>query len=125
MKNVEESSRVPCAGLPRSFRVPFEARLRRLVLTVVLFAGPCIDAGVIQVSMGDNAGPFLNGPAGGSGSIWNDWRSLDGPLQDSIGAVTPVTFTTGGDGPHGDWWCDLGLLSSGSHGDDGIANPLW
>ena len=79
---------------------------------------------MIQVSLGDNASPTLQGPTGGTGSTWNDWRSLESGLKDSTGISTPVTFTAGGDGPHGDWWCDLGLLASGSHVDDGVSRPL-
>lgn len=94
------------------------------IITASLLAGLDAEAGVIQVSMGDNAGPSLQGPAGGGGSIWNDWCSSETALMDSTGAITPVIFTAGGEGPHGDWWCDLRLLASGSHVDDGVSSPL-
>lgn len=100
------------------------ARLRTLVLTAPLLASPSLDARVIQMSLGDNASPTLRGAAGGTGNTWNDWRTLESGLKDSTGINTTVTFTAGGDGPYGDWWCDLELLASGSHVDDGVTSPL-
>lgn len=99
-------------------------RLRWAAASAALLAGPSLHAGVIQVSLGDNAGPALYGPAGGRGTIWNDWRSLDSGLKDSTGALTPVTFMAEGEGPHGDWWCDIALLASGAHVDEGASKPL-
>ncbi len=124
MIEAKENPGPPCADSPGFNSALAAARLRGFILLVCLLAGPCLNGRVIQVSLGDNAGPFLSGPAGGSGSIWNDWRSLESGLRDSTGALTPVTFTVGGDGPHSDWWCDLGLLTGGSHAGDGIASPF-
>lgn len=124
MIEAQENPEPPCAGSPGFFRLLVAARLLGVILAASLLAGSSLDGRVIQVSLGDNAGPFLNGPAGGSGTLWNDWRSQAITLKDSSDAVTPVIFTPDGDGPHGDWWCDLGLLTGGAHVNEGVSNPF-
>ena len=66
-----------------------------------------------HVSFGDQVDRTLHGPAGGSGLAWNTWSPLAGPLQDSAGVRTMVAVEADGEGPYGDWWCDLSLLTGG------------
>lgn len=124
MRVAEFTSKGPPDDSADHSRALVSARLRTLILIALWLVGPSLDARMIQVSLGDNASPTLLGPAGGIGTTWNDWRSLESGLKDSNGINTTVTFTAGGDGPHGDWWCDLGLLASGSHVDDGVSKPV-
>ena len=84
-----------------------------LMAAALWCAGPCASAREIHVSLGDNARPTLNGPAGGAGTIWNSWSPLKNVLKDALGNDTGVTFTAAGEGPYGDWWCDLELLTGG------------
>lgn len=72
-------------------------------------------AEVINVTLGDNLSPTLNGPLGGAGTTWNDWNSAGTFLKNSTAAATPVCFITNAVGPHGDWWCDTELLTAGVH----------
>ncbi len=79
----------------------------------LVFLYPCVDAWMINVNLGDGARPTLNGPAGGAATTWNAWGLSGGTLKDSAGNDTNVTFTAAGDGPYGDWWCDLEILAGG------------
>ena len=99
-------------------------RLRDFVMALSLFLGTPASAEVIQVSLGDSVGSSLQGPAGGPSAQWNDWRTMDGGLKNSAGGLTPVTFAADGAGPHGDWWCDLGLLEGGIHSAPGVTSPF-
>ena len=78
----------------------------------------------VHVSLGDNAGPALGGPAGGGGKVWNSWTSDAGPLRDSEGNETTVEVEATGEGPGGGWWCDLRLLSGGMYCGDGESGAL-
>lgn len=76
-------------------------------------AGPCADAGIIQVNLGDHTSPTFHGPAGGAGTTWNTWIMSGGGLKNSVGNDTSVNYTAAGEGPYGDWWCDLEFLTGG------------
>ena len=85
---------------------------------------PSVDAGRINVNLGDGARPTLYGPAGGAGTTWNAWGLSGSTLKDSAGNDTGVNFTAAGDGPYGDWWCDLELLTGGVFDQGGGLLPL-
>ncbi len=76
------------------------------------------------MNLGDNVRPSLHGPAVAADATWNAWRTLESGLKDSAGTGTAVTFTAGGDGPYGDWWCDLELLAGGLCEEGGIPHPF-
>lgn len=84
-----------------------------LIALLIMFASNPAIARVIHVCMGDVHSSSLHGPAGGAGATWNTWSPLLGPLRDSEGNATPVEVTAEGNGPYGDWWCDLQFLSAG------------
>jgi len=83
-----------------------------------------VDAGVINVSLGDNPSHLLTGPAGGTATVWNTWSPLGGTLLDAKGNPTAVEVVAGGEGTYGDWWCDMVLLSGGIATSDQEQKPL-
>lgn len=96
-----------------------------IVMTAAMLGmGPGLKAGMINVSLSDNASPTLNGPAGAAGTTWNAWRTSSSGLKDTAGNDTSVTFTAAGEGPYGNWWCDLGLLTGGLFDNGGGTLPL-
>lgn len=95
-----------------------------MITAALWIACPAIDAGMINVNLGDNARSTLNGPAGGAGTLWNAWRMAGSSLQDASGNDTGVNFTAAGDGPYGDWWCDLELLTGGVFDSGGGTLPF-
>lgn len=83
------------------------------ILALLLAAAELVDGRVVNVSFGDNPSSALNGPAGGAGAVWNSWSPIDRTLLDSDGNSTTVEVAAEGEGPYGDWWCDMQLLSGG------------
>ena len=83
------------------------------ILALLLAAAELVDGRVVNVSLGDTPGSALNGPAGGAGAVWNSWSPIEGILLDSDGNPTTVEVAAEGEGPYGDWWCDMQLLSGG------------
>jgi hypothetical protein len=101
------------------------AAVRGIVCGVAAAVGcHSLHAGVIQVSLGDIASPTLNGPAGGTSTVWNAWSPVPSPLLDGDGQPATVSYTAAGGGPFGDWWCDLELLTGGVFGQAGETLPL-
>ena len=95
-----------------------------IVMTAAMLGmGPVVKAGMINVSLSDNASPTLSGPAGAAGTTWNTWRAPAIALKDSAGNDTSVNFTADGAGPYGNWWCDLGLLTGGVFDNGGGTLP--
>lgn len=91
---------------------------------LLLFFANTASARILHVSLGDNPTHTLHGPAGGAGAVWNTWSPISGPLMDSEGNATSVEISAEGDGPYGDWWCDLQLLTSGLACSDGEGPKL-
>jgi hypothetical protein len=97
---------------------------RCAIITIAWSGAGSGKAEVVNVSLSDNLSPTLNGPSGGVGSYWNGWKSAGNSLVNSSGIGTQTSFATDAEGPHGDWWCDLELLSGGVHVPPGMARSL-
>lgn len=95
-----------------------------MAVAVAVGMMPCPAGQLVQVNLADNAGPTIHGPAGGAGSVWNAWGPVPAPMRDSAGNPTPVSFSVAGNGPYGDWWCDLELLCGGLYQAGGGGFPL-
>jgi hypothetical protein len=100
---------------------------KAMILTAAAVASGqhrCFATPAIQVNLADGTGPTVHGPAGGVGTVWNAWQPVATSLRDAAGAATPVSITAAGNGPYGDWWCDLELLAGGIYQDGPTALPV-
>lgn len=89
------------------------------ISALILVLAESVGASAVNVSLADNPGFALVGPAGGEGNVWNTWKPLDGPLLDADGNPTSIEVLAEGEGPYGDWWCDMPLLTGGLAARDG------